>query len=71
MESNTHSEQTAQTAQTSIEKHICNKPGCGNEGKLRCPTCIKLKIKAESFFCGKECFTGYWSEHKKLHEECK
>ena len=47
----------------------CNKKGCENEAKLRCPNCKKLGIKLESYFCGKECFNSYWSEHKKIHEE--
>ncbi|MCQ2816056.1 MAG: zinc finger MYND domain-containing protein [archaeon] len=53
------------------EKHNCNKPGCSNESKLRCPNCIKLGIKNESYFCGKDCFKSFWSEHKKIHELCK
>ena len=47
----------------------CNKPGCENEAKLRCPNCKKLGIKSESYFCGKECFNSFWSEHKKIHDE--
>jgi methionyl aminopeptidase len=50
---------------------ICSKLGCSNTGKLRCPECMKLKIKEGSYFCGKECFKSYWNSHKKLHEECK
>ena len=50
--------------------NVCAKPGCGKESKLRCPDCIKRKIKDESYFCGKDCFKGYWSEHKKIHNEC-
>lgn len=49
--------------------HKCNKPGCTNEGKLRCPNCKKLGIKEESYFCGKDCFKSYWTEHRKIHEE--
>lgn len=47
----------------------CNKPGCKNEAHLRCPTCKKYNILKESFFCGKDCFKSYWSEHKKIHED--
>jgi len=55
------------------EKEIikCNKTVCTNEAKLRCPGCKKYNIKNESYFCGKECFKSFWSEHKKIHEECK
>ncbi len=49
---------------------ICNKPNCGKESKLRCPNCVKLGIKKESYFCGKDCFKSYWAEHRKIHEEC-
>jgi methionyl aminopeptidase len=49
----------------------CTKKGCVNDAKLRCPDCVKYKIKDGSYFCGKDCFKSYWSEHKKLHEECK
>lgn len=51
------------------QTHKCNKPGCTNESKLRCPNCKKLGIKDESYFCGKECFQSYWAEHRKIHEE--
>lgn len=48
----------------------CSKQGCGNPANLRCPDCIKLKIKSGSYFCGKECFKSNWAEHKNLHKEC-
>lgn len=51
--------------------HKCNKEGCEKEAKLRCPNCKKLGIKSESYFCGKECFKSYWTEHRKIHELCK
>lgn len=51
--------------------NICGKTGCKSEAKLRCPECIKLKITANSYFCGKECFKDFWVVHKKIHEECK
>ena len=54
-----------------VETHICNNPDCKNEGKLRSPNCHKLGIKKESYFCGKECFKSYWTEHRKIHELCK
>lgn len=49
---------------------ICATPGCGKEGKLRCPECVKYKLKDGSFFCGKDCFKGYWAIHKKNHDDC-
>lgn len=60
-------EKEASTTSSSIIK--CGKPGCENPGKLRCPNCKKLQIKEGSYFCGKECFTGYWSSHKDIHEK--
>lgn len=59
-----------QETKTTQVSHKCNKPGCSNEGKLRCPNCKKLGIKEESYFCGKECFQSYWKEHRAIHEEC-
>jgi hypothetical protein len=50
--------------------NMCNKPGCTNEGKLRCPQCVKYKIKEKSYFCSKACFTSYWAVHKNIHEDC-
>jgi methionyl aminopeptidase len=51
--------------------YLCNKTGCQNLAKLRCPECKKLQVKNESYFCGKDCFKAFWGEHKKVHEECK
>lgn len=56
---------------TNLSVLKCNKTGCTNDGKLRCPECVKLKIKEESYFCGKDCFKSYWGEHKSIHEECR
>lgn len=52
------------------QKNLCNKPGCTNESKLRCPQCVKFKIKDQSYFCGKDCFKSFWGEHTKIHKEC-
>lgn len=52
-----------------VPQHTCNNPGCDKPAKLRCPNCVKLGIKKESYFCGKECFKAYWPEHLKIHEE--
>lgn len=54
-----------------VIENICSTPNCGKEAKLRCPNCIKLLIKKESFFCGKDCFKNYWGKHKAVHDECK
>lgn len=45
--------------------------GCKKEceADLQCPTCRELKLKS-SFFCGQECFTTSWAEHKKVHDVC-
>lgn len=35
---------------------------------MRCPQCIAMKLNpATSFFCGKECYTACWKDHKTLH----
>ena len=46
----------------------CNNKNCDKDASLRCPNCKDLGIKAESYFCGKECFNSCWAEHKKIHE---
>ena len=51
---------------------ICSNSKCDKPvDKLRCPHCKKYGIVQNSYFCSKECFTGSWSEHKKLHADCK
>jgi len=50
--------------------NLCSTPKCGKEAKLRCPDCVKFKIKEGSFFCSKECFKASWQSHKDNHKEC-
>jgi len=50
--------------------NTCETPGCHNEAKMQCPTCIKLQIQG-SFFCNQECFKGNWNLHKALHKLAK
>lgn len=50
--------------------NTCAALNCDKEAKLRCPECLKLKIKDNSYFCGKECFKSSWATHKQVHEEC-
>lgn len=68
---NTTSTEEPKTNVVIEEKIVCGNPNCDKPGKLRCPNCKKYNIKENSYFCGKECFTGCWKEHKKLHEDCK
>jgi len=35
---------------------------------MQCPTCIKLSLPA-TFFCGQECFAGFWKFHKMTHQK--
>lgn len=44
----------------------CTTPECGNKATLQCPTCLKIGIQG-SFFCGQDCFKGYWKTHKIIH----
>lgn len=45
---------------------LCESVGCMNPATLRCPTCIKLKLK-DSFFCSQECFKASWRVHSFIH----
>lgn len=49
-----------------MDGHMCGTPGCTKVAKLRCPTCIELKLK-DSYFCTQECFKSSWGFHKLLH----
>ncbi|VDK51155.1 unnamed protein product [Anisakis simplex] len=46
--------------------NVCSTPSCGKPAKLKCPTCIKLKLN-DSFFCSQECFKENWPMHKIIH----
>lgn len=48
----------------------CESPGCENNAKLQCPTCIKLGIQG-SFFCSQDCFKTNWKTHKFIHSLAK
>ena len=50
--------------------NLCSAQGCKKEGKMRCPDCLKYKIKEGSYFCGKDCFKASWASHKAIHAEC-
>lgn len=43
--------------------------GCGlSEAGMQCPTCKKLELPP-SFFCGQECFSKHWGDHKLKHSQ--
>lgn len=46
----THHWKCVMSADRLMDGHMCGTPGCANVARLRCPTCIKLKLK-DSFFC--------------------
>ena len=50
--------------------NICSNSQCGKPAKLRCPNCKKYGIKEGSYFCEKDCFNNFWTEHKKIHIDC-
>lgn len=50
----------------SASEHTCETPDCGKKATLQCPTCLKIGIQG-SYFCGQECFKGYWKSHKIIH----
>lgn len=50
----------------------CATCGCGKPATMRCPTCKELgATDGESHFCSKECFKGFWEEHKLVHKRYK
>lgn len=60
MESSLELNQTSQ--------RVCDNPECTKPATLQCPSCIKLGIEP-SYFCGQECFKGFWNFHKLLHKK--
>ncbi|VDK73079.1 unnamed protein product [Onchocerca ochengi] len=52
-----------------VDGNLCSSPECANAAKLRCPTCIELKLR-DSYFCSKECFKNSWPFHKLIHLAC-
>jgi hypothetical protein len=50
------------------EVRACATPDCPNPASMQCPTCVKLEL-TPTYFCGQECFTGYWKFHKMAHKK--
>ena len=46
----------------------CATPDCVKPAAMQCPTCIKLSLPA-TYFCGQECFAGFWKFHKMVHKK--
>jgi len=46
----------------------CATPDCSKPATMQCPTCIKLILPA-TYFCGQECFAGFWKFHKMTHKK--
>ena len=46
----------------------CATPDCAKPATMQCPTCIKLSLPP-TFFCGQECFAGFWKFHKMSHKK--
>jgi methionyl aminopeptidase len=49
----------------------CNTTGCDKDATMHCPTCKELGANDESHFCSKECFKGFWEQHKLVHKRYK
>ncbi|GMR48404.1 hypothetical protein PMAYCL1PPCAC_18599, partial [Pristionchus mayeri] len=49
-----------------MEGRLCQGIDCSQPAKLRCPTCIKMKLP-DAFFCNQVCFKDNWNIHKTLH----
>eukprot|EP00049_Salpingoeca_infusionum_P025307 m.18513 g.18513 ORF g.18513 m.18513 type:complete len:395 (-) comp7892_c0_seq1:2267-3451(-) len=50
---------------------VCAGVDCGAEGKMRCPTCVKLGLTNGSYFCNQACFKRNWATHKLVHKSAK
>ncbi|CAM9890993.1 unnamed protein product [Ascophyllum nodosum] len=48
----------------------CSTPGCGKNGDMACPTCIKLALPP-SRYCSQACFKADWPRHKGIHKAAK
>lgn len=46
----------------------CATPDCFKPATLQCPTCLKMGIQNNSFFCSQQCFKNYWPIHKYFHK---
>lgn len=46
----------------------CATPDCPKPATMQCPTCIKLSLPS-TYFCGQECFAGFWKFHKMAHKK--
>ena len=50
---------------------VCCTTGCGKPASMHCPTCKDLGATDAAHFCSKECFKGFWEEHKLVHKRYK
>ncbi|KAK9470079.1 peptidase M24, structural domain-containing protein [Dipodascopsis tothii] len=49
---------------------VCAREGCANATSgLQCPTCRKLGLDDNSFFCGQDCFKKAWAVHRQAHTQ--
>jgi hypothetical protein len=46
----------------------CATPNCSKVATMQCPTCIKMELEP-TYFCGQECFAGFWKFHKMTHKK--
>ncbi|CAD5220480.1 unnamed protein product [Bursaphelenchus okinawaensis] len=50
-----------------ISSNKCIGLECGKAAKLKCPTCLKMKLP-DSYFCSQDCFKNNWEIHKFYHK---
>lgn len=54
-----------------MENPDCSMPNCATPAKFRCPSCVKLGVVDNSYFCSQGCFKEFWALHKLLHSSFK
>ena len=65
---NTNQEEVKQEEIPKASERPCATPDCANKATMQCPTCIKLSLEP-TYFCGQECFAGFWKFHKLSHKK--